>query len=133
MSETQCLSKEDILRESILSQYGSILNFSNETKIPYSTIRNIFTRGFDGVGAGTAVQICRYLNLNIDALMEDNFSLLRNPQKEKAWSEYSHFSDEALNIAFAFDKADPKSKDLVRITLAEYLPTVGKKKDTSAG
>ena len=42
-------------------------------------------------------------------------------------------SDEAMRVASAFDQADPKSKDMVRLALAEYMPATGKKANASAG
>lgn len=91
------MTKEEILRNQIEAQYGSVLHFAEEVGIPQSTIRNIFSRGLDGVGVGTAIKICRSLNLDIDSLMEGKFSVRPNRQKEKAWEEYVSAPSQALD------------------------------------
>ena len=82
------MTREEILKERIKDIYGSVLSFSNTTGIPESTIRNIFTRGMDSVSSGTLVEICKYLNLDLECLMEGVFSLRPNPQIEGALIDY---------------------------------------------
>lgn len=61
-------SIESQLKTIILEKYGSIRNFSKQSGIPYSTINNIFERGFDSLGIGTAIKICDCLNVDIDGV-----------------------------------------------------------------
>ena len=91
------MTKEEILRNQIEAQYGSVLHFAEEVGIPQSTIRNIFSRGLDGVGVGTAIKICRSLHLDIDRLMAGEFETRPNAQKEKAWAEYASAPTQALD------------------------------------
>lgn len=80
--------KEDVLRDRIISEYGSVRKFSQAVGIPDSTLRNIFTRGIDGVAAGTVVEICKALKLDVEALMDGDFSVKPNEQKNSVWAAY---------------------------------------------
>ena len=82
------MSREEILKSLITSKYKSVLAFSKDTGIPESSIRNIFNRGLDTVSAGTLVEICRNLSLDIESLMAGTVSVRPNPQKEEAWEQY---------------------------------------------
>lgn len=82
------MSREEILKNMITSKYKSVLAFSKDTGIPESSIRNIFNRGLDTVSAGTLVEICRHLSLDIESLMAGTVSVRPNPQKEEAWEQY---------------------------------------------
>ena len=67
-SQNTITSIESQLKTIILEKYGSIRNFSKQSGIPYSTINNIFERGFDSLGVGTAIKICDCLNVDIDGV-----------------------------------------------------------------
>ncbi len=82
------MTREEILKESIKSQYGSVLKFANTIGIPESSIRNIFTRGIDSVNAGALVTICKALNLDIESLVSGTFSLKPNAQKDAVYTNY---------------------------------------------
>lgn len=60
------MTKEDILKHQITAQYKNVSTFCEKTGIQESTVRNIFKRGFDGVGVRTAIKICHALSLDID-------------------------------------------------------------------
>ena len=82
------MTKEDILKHQITAQYKNVSTFCEKTGIPESTVRNIFKRGFDGVGVRTAIKICHALSLDIDALMDGKFMLRPNDQKESILNMY---------------------------------------------
>lgn len=77
------MKKNEIILEKIDKQYGSIAEFSRATGIPDSSIRNLNKagRGIENMRVITAIQICRALNLDIEDLIDDNFSIRPNPQK----------------------------------------------------
>ena len=58
------MTKSQILKKAILSQYKSVRQFSLEMNIPYSTLVTALDRGIEGMAYGTVVRICDKLNLN---------------------------------------------------------------------
>lgn len=78
---------EELLKQLILDKYGSVLSFSKAADIPNSTIRNIFERGFSGVGVSTALKICDMLNCDVDALLEGRFSVKKQVPANSAVNE----------------------------------------------
>ncbi|MBO5339587.1 MAG: helix-turn-helix domain-containing protein [Oscillospiraceae bacterium] len=63
------MTREEHLKALIIEQYGTVSKFAQAAGIPQNTIRNIFVRGLDGVGAGTVVKICSALNVDVESLM----------------------------------------------------------------
>ncbi len=59
---------EEQLKELILSQYKSVRAFSTVTKIPYSTLDNIFRRGIGGTGVSTVYKICDTLGITVEGI-----------------------------------------------------------------
>ena len=57
----------------------------------------------------------------------DDFQQIEISQKSRIAS--SEFSDEAARMAKAFEYADDKSKEIVRLTLKEYVSSIEKKTD----
>lgn len=82
------MDREGLLKELVKEKYGSILKFSKETGIPESSIRNIFSRGMDSVNAGTLVDICKKLNVDLESLMDGALSVRPNLQKDKVWKDH---------------------------------------------
>lgn len=58
------MTKSQILKKEILSQYKSVRQFSLDMKIPYSTLVTALDRGIEGMAYGTVIAICDKLNLN---------------------------------------------------------------------
>lgn len=58
------LTKSQILKKEILSQYRSVRQFAIEMGIPYSTLVTALDRGIDGMAYGTVIRMCNKLNLN---------------------------------------------------------------------
>lgn len=80
------MDRENLLKELIKEKYGSVLKFSKEAGIPESSIRNIFSRGMDSVSAGTLVEICKKLSIDMESLMSGSLSVRPNWQKDAAMS-----------------------------------------------
>ena len=58
------MTKAQILKKEILSQYRSVRQFALEMQIPYSTLVTALERGIDGMAYGTVIMMCSKLNLN---------------------------------------------------------------------
>jgi len=58
------MTKAQILKKEILTQYKSIRQFSLEMEIPYSTLVTALERGIEGMAYGTVIRICGKLHLN---------------------------------------------------------------------
>ena len=82
------MKKEDLLKDLIAEKYGSVLKFSEQSGIPYSTLRNIFVRGFDGIAVSTALRICNTLQIDLESFMNGELQVRPNSQKDEAWSMY---------------------------------------------
>jgi hypothetical protein len=82
------MKKEELLKDLITEKYGSVLKFSEQSGIPYSTLRNIFFRGFDGIAVATAIRICNTLQIDLESFMKGELQVRPNPQKDEAWSMY---------------------------------------------
>ena len=52
-----------LIKSEIKRQYGSIMKFSKESGIPYSTLSNALTKGVGGTSFDTVVKICKLLNI----------------------------------------------------------------------
>ena len=61
---------ENSLKNYILLQYRSLLEFSNAIDIPYSTLQSIFRRGVDNSNSSSLKKICHALGISVDELCE---------------------------------------------------------------
>lgn len=82
------MTKEQMLEDLIKSRYGNLKKFSDETGIPYMTIRNIIQRGIDRASVVTMIKITRTLSIDLDALVEGRLELRPNEQKETVLNMY---------------------------------------------
>ena len=58
------MTKAEILKRVILSQYKSVRQFAVEMDIPYSTLVTALERGIEGMAYSTVIRICEALSLN---------------------------------------------------------------------
>ena len=58
------MTKSQLLKKEILTQYKSVRQFSLDMKIPYSTLVTALDRGIEGMAYGTVIAICDKLDLN---------------------------------------------------------------------
>lgn len=62
--EDKKMTKAEILKKEILSQYSSVRQFAMEMGIPYSTLVTALERGIEGMAYGTVIKMCDKLSLN---------------------------------------------------------------------
>ena len=62
--EEKKMTKAEILKKEILSQYRSVRQFAMEMGIPYSTLVTALERGIEGMAYGTVIKMCDKLSLN---------------------------------------------------------------------
>ena len=53
------MTKAQILKKEILSQYRSVRQFAMDMQIPYSTLVTALERGIDGMAYGTVIKMCK--------------------------------------------------------------------------
>ncbi len=58
------MTKAEVLKKEILSQYKSVRQFAMEIGIPYSTLVTTLERGVEGMAYGTVIKMCDKLSLN---------------------------------------------------------------------
>ena len=58
------MTKAEVLKKVILSQYKSVRQFAVEMDIPYSTLVTALERGIGGMAYSTVIRICDALSLN---------------------------------------------------------------------
>lgn len=58
------MTKSEILKDAILTQYKSIRAFCTEMNIPYSTLVTALDRGIEGMAYGTVVRMCERLSIS---------------------------------------------------------------------
>lgn len=76
---------ENSLKNYILLQYRSILEFSNAIDLPYSTIASIFRRGVDNANASSLKRICNALGISLDELCQGRITpkITTEPQSDR--------------------------------------------------
>lgn len=105
---------EEQLKQLILSRYKSIRAFSTETKIPYSTLDNIFRRGIGGTGVSTVYKICDALGITVEGITHG-----RLEQKNEVAAV--NVSQQELEMLKHYRKLDARGKAAVDGTLSrEY-------------
>lgn len=83
------MSKAEILKKEILSQYKSVRQFAIDMEIPYSTLVTALDRGIEGMAYGTVIRMCDRLNLNpVDFSPLDKKSLLGGKILENRVMQY---------------------------------------------
>lgn len=76
---------ETLLKAYILKQYKSIREFSTVSNVPYSTIDSMLKRGVGNTSIGTAIKICNFLGLSVDALSDGKLEKKQSIPKEPAF------------------------------------------------
>lgn len=62
------MNREQLLRNLILDKYISLLQFSIEVDIPYSSLMTILSRGIGGASFDMVMQICNKLEIDPSVL-----------------------------------------------------------------
>ena len=63
------MTKEEILKNEILSHYKSLREFTIKSNIPYSTVNAILKRGIDNSSISNVSKICHELQISVDELI----------------------------------------------------------------
>lgn len=113
------MTKEDIIKELISSKYGSVLKFSEATGIPYSSIRNIFSRGMESLSVGTAVQICKALGIDIEDLMDGKLSVRPNYQVKEIVREYQNKKKPPAPLKYDTGELTDQERSRLSISMAQ--------------
>lgn len=109
---------EEQLKELILSQYKSVRAFSTVTKIPYSTLDNIFRRGIGGTGVSTVYKICDTLGITVEGITHGRI------ERREARSTID-VSPQEVEMLEHYRKLDARGKAAVDSTLSrEYAACV---------
>ncbi|MDD6610135.1 MAG: hypothetical protein PUE97_10560 [Subdoligranulum variabile] len=109
---------EEQLKELILSQYKSVRAFSTVTKIPYSTLDNIFRRGIGGTGVSTVYKICDTLGITVEGITHGRL------ERRESRSTLD-VSPQEIEMLEHYRKLDARGKAAVDSTLSrEYAACV---------
>ena len=68
------MTKEELLKECILSKYKSIRKFCMQINVPYSTVDSIFKRGIMVSSVSLIIKICDRLNIDVNELINGRIS-----------------------------------------------------------
>ena len=103
------MSKEDLLKELILSQYRSIREFAIVNDFPIKTVDSILRRGVMNSGLDNVAKMCACLGISVDALVRGSIVPL---------GAYEALSPAERNIITAYRKADARGKQAISDTAA---------------
>lgn len=62
------MTTEEQIKHLIIGRYGSVLKYSKEANIPYSTLASMFERGIRQTSTNTFFRLCQTLNLSMEDL-----------------------------------------------------------------
>jgi predicted transcriptional regulator len=88
------MTKAEVLKKVILSQYKSVRQFAVEMDIPYSTLVTALERGIEGMAYSTVIRICDALSLNpVDfSPLEDGDGLSAQITTKRVMERYDRFN-----------------------------------------
>lgn len=113
---------EEKLKQLILDRYKSIRSFTKEINIPYSTVDTMLKRGIGGTSITTVLKICNALNIDADALID-------NELQEKQNSINISMKSSEQDILKKYNTLDEHGKDLVTTILEkEYTRVIKEQK-----
>jgi len=64
ITSEETLSKEQILKSEILTQYKSVRQFAIEMEMPYSSLMSALDKGVSGMAYETVISICKKLGIS---------------------------------------------------------------------
>ena len=68
------MTREELLKECILTKYRSVREFCMQIDVPYSTVDSIFKRGIMVSSVSLIIKICDRLNIDVDELINGRIS-----------------------------------------------------------
>lgn len=114
------MTREDFIRELIVSKYGNIKSFSEQIGIPYTTVRSILERGIGNAGVDNVIKICNGLNIKPEQLAEEGNI---NEYVTKTLSAMYLLPEDRQKIVY--DTAQKQLREQEIIT-TKVVPLVGK-------
>lgn len=72
---------DEKLKQYILSKYGSVQAFVNDTTLKYTTVLTILKRGVNNSNAQNVLEICRVLDISADELADGRITPLADAPK----------------------------------------------------
>lgn len=81
---------EEQLKQAILAKYKSVLSFTKEIGIPYSTLDSVFKRGIANSGVSTMLRVFHALDLDIESISTNTLRPKTYADACINKSEYSH-------------------------------------------
>ena len=75
------MTTEEKLRDLILTQYKSLLEFTESINMPYGTLQSIFKRGIYNSSVTNIIKICESLGISTDELAKGNIVPLSPKRK----------------------------------------------------
>lgn len=97
------MNREMYLKELIEAKYGTVRNFSEQIKVPYTTVRSILERGVLNAKMENIINICKGLGITPEQLYNFEDSIVANISKvsvrltEKRQNNVYNFANQQLN------------------------------------
>lgn len=104
---------EDTIKQEIIAQYKSLRAFTQAIGIPYSTIDTMLKKGVHGTSVQTVIKVCDFLKLDLYAIAYEILHGTKMPPR----LEINTISNEAMEVARAYDKAKLNDKNYARFAL----------------
>ena len=89
---------EDKLKDLILSEYGSLRNFTVQIGLPYSTVDGILKRGIQNATISNVLTICSALGISADELGNGKIVPITKPKRKVLTDLESIISVQRMNI-----------------------------------
>ncbi len=113
------MDKSSKLKKAILENYKSIREFAKVVDIPNSTIVSAIDNGIGGMAVDKVIKMCAVLNLDVKTF--DKNELTEKPLLQLGNYSKFDFSQEATEVAQAYEKAEFEKQNIVRLTLGLEL------------
>lgn len=112
------MTREELLKNCILSQYKSVRDFCLQLDVPYSTINSIFKRGIMTSSVSLMIAICDRLNIDLDSLVAGEIK-----EKAPVLNELT-LKERALILAYRNNPAMQSAVDKL-LGVQSSAPTIG--------
>ena len=114
------MTKEEMLKNVILSKYRSVREFTQQIGMPYSTISTIFKRGIDNSNVQNIIKICKALGISTDDLAVGKITYTNKeetPKTIKVEDMVQEFNQKVMNAEnLTIDGAPASPEDVLLIT-----------------
>lgn len=65
---SQMENLENVLKELIITRYGSLKKFADKIEIPWSTLNSVLIRGIGNSNISNIIKICKELDISVDEI-----------------------------------------------------------------